>query len=189
MRAFLGLEMPDSSRQVLSSVRAALIAESENLPRLRWTPIDHLHLTVRFLGDVESRVADDLALRLTESLHSFGPLVVRVDGVSWFPARRPTVLAASVMPTPRVLELFERVESDVVAAGLPPESRSPNPHITIARIKQSRIQRIQIVEKPVVTSFTCDELVFFESRLHPSGASYSHYAEIPLGGVPVTARS
>lgn len=189
MRAFLGLEVPQSCRRELSDVRSRLDADRRGFPDLRWTPEENLHLTVRFLGSIDRSAGDALLSRLERSLDSFGPLTVRIIGVSWFPSRRPTVLAADVERSDSLLELFGLVEADVVSIGLDPESREPNPHITVARIKGRRRKRVPPVDERVQVEFVCHELVLFESRLRSAGALHLHYGEIPFGRVEDAERS
>lgn len=189
MRAFLGLGVPESSRRVLSSIRAKLDATGVSGPTLRWTRPENLHVTVRFLGEISESMADALVSRLRAALHAFGPVTVRVDQAAWFPVHRPVVLAAGVASSERLMSLFELVEAEVVAAGLPAEARDPHPHVTIARIRQRNRQLPTTVIAPVRIEYDCRELVLYRSDLLPSGARYSRFGEISLGDAPLASGS
>jgi len=182
MRAFLGLDVPESARRVLSGMRAGLKQDNPSHPGLRWTRPENLHLTVRFLGDIDESVGDMLTSRLRGSLRSFGPVFVQIDGVSWFPPRRPVVLAAGLAPSRRLDQLFEIVENEVVSMGVAAESRSLRPHITVARLSRRETRHVPEVHEQVSAEFWCQELILFQSRLLPAGAQYAHFGEISLGG-------
>ena len=182
MRAFLGMDVPESTRRVLSGIRVKLKQNAAAYPGLRWTSSENLHLTVRFLGDIEESVGDMLTSRLRGSLREFGPVLLQIEGVSWFPARHPTVLAAGLAPSQRLQELFDIVECEVVSAGLPAESRSPHAHITVARLRQRGTSSLPEIDEQANAEFWCRELILFRSRLLPTGAQYAHFGEISLGG-------
>lgn len=185
MRAFLGLEVPESARRALSGIRARLRENNTVYPGLRWTRPENLHLTVRFLGDISESLGDMLTARLRGSLRSFGPVFLQIDSVAWFPPRRPSVLAAGLSRSERLDELFRIVENDAVALGLPAESRTGHPHITVARLRERNGRGFPEIEERVGAEFWCQELILFQSRLLPTGAHYSHYGEISLGGAPM----
>lgn len=182
MRAFLGLDVPESARRALSGIRAKVKENSSSYPGLRWTRPENLHLTVRFLGDISESVGDMLTSRLRGSLRSFGPVLLRIDSVSWFPPRRPTVLAAGLTPSDRLDRLFEIVENDAVAVGIPAASHSAHPHITVARMRRHELEDVPPINEEVEAEFWCQELILFQSRLLPTGAQYTHFGEISLGG-------
>jgi 2'-5' RNA ligase len=182
MRAFLGLEVPETARRALAKVRAAVDGLSQGHPGLRWTHPENLHLTVRFLGDIDESIGDILTARLRGTLRAFGPVMLNLDSVSWFPPRRPTVLAANVIPSERLLTLYSIVERDVVAVGLPEETRQVHPHITVARLRHRATKHLAGFEEELDVAFECRELILFRSRLLPTGAEYAHFDEIALGG-------
>lgn len=187
MRAFLGLDVPESARRALSSIRARFDDGVTGRLALRWTRPENLHLTVRFLGEVENSICDGLTAKLRGSLRSFGPINVEVTSVSWFPSRRPVVLAASVSASERLETLFTIVERDVVSMGLPAESRPAHPHVTIARLRRRSGGRIPSFEEYVGVEFSCQELILFRSELHAGGARYNRHNEISLGSQASTS--
>ncbi|HEY5565479.1 MAG TPA: RNA 2',3'-cyclic phosphodiesterase [Rhodothermia bacterium] len=189
MRAFLGLDVPESARRVLSGIRVKFKQTSVACPGLRWMNSENFHLTVRFLGDIEESEGDMLTSRLRGSLRAFGPVLLQVEGISWFPARHPTVLAAGLAPSQRLQKLFDIVESEVVSAGFPAESRSSHPHITVARLRQRETNSLPKIDEQVNAEFWCRELILFQSRLLPTGSQYAHFGEISLGGLPMIDRS
>ena len=179
MRAFIGLELPDSARRVLSRARAGM---DDGPIGLRWTRPDNLHLTVRFLGDVDESFGNVLISRLRGSLRQFPPLHVVLNAISWFPARRPVVLAALAEPSKQVVDIFDIAERECVAMGLSPERRKSTPHVTIARLRMRAPGSMPDIRSEINIEFDCRELILYRSRLMPNGAVYTHFGEIALGG-------
>ena len=116
-----------------ADVRDALIDTMEGLDSARWQSDEQLHLTLRFIGDVERPVAEDVATAL--SAIRFAPFSVSGDGVGTFDRKgRATALWARIDPSPPLIELQQRVEGACRRAGLDPEPRKFVPHMTIARL-------------------------------------------------------
>jgi 2'-5' RNA ligase len=90
------------------------------------------------------------------------------------------VLAANAVSTPQLLRLFSTVESKVVEAGLPAESRLPHPHVTMARFRQRHFRPPEEILESVDLEYECRELVMFRSVLGPSGVKYDRYGVVPL---------
>ncbi len=110
-RLFVALTPPEP-------VRDALVDMMEALDHARWVDEENLHLTLRFVGEVERRGADDLAAALSRV--RFVPFAVTLASVGHF-ARRGVVhaLHARVLPTPPLLALRTQVERAAIAAGQP----------------------------------------------------------------------
>ncbi|MDR3440453.1 RNA 2',3'-cyclic phosphodiesterase [Telmatospirillum sp.] len=135
LRLFVGLALPEDLRQ-----RLALLAGG--LPGARWTPLENFHLTLRFIGEVDEVDADavDRSLR-TIQLPAF---TLRVSGLGTFDrAKGRYQLWAGVRRDEALVHLQEKIESAVVRAGLPAEKRRFLPHISLARLKDTPLGRLQ----------------------------------------------
>jgi 2'-5' RNA ligase len=160
-----------------------LIDAMDDSPEFRWQDEEQLHLTLRFVGEVERPVANDLADALsTIRAASFD---VRLSGVGRFEQRNSGALWAGVEPKAPVAALAVKVERACIGVGLQPERRAFHPHITLARWKGRRGQEVAsfLERKGRLTSepFTVDRFILFESRLSRHGAHYEEIAEYPLG--------
>jgi len=164
------------------AIRDLLIDAMEDSPELRWVGDEQLHLTLRFIGEVERPLADDIALALTRIRSD--PFELRVTGVGVFQRRSGGALWAGVEPKPPLAALAAKVERACVAAGLEPEHRAFHPHITLARFNrasavaaQAFLERARALASPAfaVTSFT-----LYESHLSRHGPHYEAVAELPL---------
>lgn len=125
-RLFIGIRPPPF-------VRARLLDIMHGVEGARWQDDGQLHLTLRFVGEIDARRAEDLAsaLRTIES----APFPLAIRGVGHFERKgRPTTLWAGLEPSEPLAVLHRRVERACRAAGLEPETRRFAPHITLARL-------------------------------------------------------
>lgn len=167
-RLFIAIELPGEMRETLSSFCC-------DLPGIRWVPPEQIHLTLRFLGDVQPK---EMA-RLKEALAAivFAPFPLTVRGVGHFPSHgHPRVLWIGLEDSPPLLELQGRVEAAVTGVGIVPEERSFSPHITIARIKENASAAVALFEakhRPCgFPPFTVNDFILFSSVLNPKGATH-----------------
>ncbi len=125
-RLFVSLSLPPPCRDALACLM-------EPLEGVRWTRPDHLHLTLRFLGDV----VENQAQRLVEALEAVRvePFLLPIGGTGVFPPRgEPKVLWAGLGNAhPRLFQLRQRVDDALLSAGWQGELRSFEPHITVGR--------------------------------------------------------
>jgi len=175
-RLFVAIRPPEA-------VRDRLIDAMEDSPELRWVGDEQLHLTLRFIGEVERPLADDIALALTRVRSDRFEL--RVTGVGIFERRSGGTLWAGIEPKQPLAALAAKVERASVAAGLEPEHRAFHPHITLARFNrasataaQAFLERTRALASPpfAVTSF-----ILYESHLSRHGPHYEEVAEFLLG--------
>src|SRR6266568_527239 len=128
-RLFVAIDLPDDVRRELDQLR-------EPLPGAHWVPVEQLHLTLRFIGEVD----DATLLAVKEGLAgvSGAPFPLAVQGVGHFPpGKHPRVLWVGLDAGPLLGELQRDIETAVQAAGLPAEERPFSPHITLARLRET----------------------------------------------------
>ena len=161
-------------------VRSWLLARMGGVSGARWQSEDQLHLTLRFVGDVDRPVAEDVAAALSGIWMT--PFEVEPRGIGAFEHRgRPETLWAGVQPLQPLKTLHSKIDQACVRAGLEPERRAYTPHITLARLGRDSGPIAGLLELEggaVGPAFTVDGFGLFESRRGPDGASYSlieHY--------------
>ncbi|MFL6829639.1 MAG: RNA 2',3'-cyclic phosphodiesterase [Sphingomicrobium sp.] len=169
-RLFVAIRPPES-------IRDLLIDAMDDSPEFRWQDEEQLHLTLRFIGEVERPLADDLADALGGI--RFDRFQLRVSGVGRFEQRSAGALWAGVEPKEPVAALAGKVERACLRLGLVPERRAFHPHITLARWKGRRTREVQsfLERKRGLSSDPFEVCAFslFESRLSRHGA---HYEEV-----------
>lgn len=175
-RLFVALHPPTHITAALEALR------EDELPG-RWLPAASMHLTLRFLGDVDETRAEALAARLSEI--RLPPADVVLEEVDVFPSRRsPRVLVVRCARTPTLMTLQAEVERRVQEQGFEGERRAFNPHLTLARLRGAAPVRVgdylQRHADEVGGAFTADAFRLYESTLLPSGARYVVRAAFPL---------
>ena len=185
IRAFIAVEVPAEVKNHLSSVSAAL--GSLNLDA-RLAPVSSIHLTLRFLGNIEeSRVPEfgDAIRRCARQVRPF-PLAVRSLGA--FPSRkRPRVVWAGISGDGDLARLHHLLELELQKLGFDREGKRFRPHLTLLRLKSSRnLRRLsgfldQDVDRPSPVLFRVRRIHLFESRLHSRGAQHLKLVTAELG--------
>lgn len=174
-RLFVALRPP-------AAIRAQLIALMTGIGGARWQDDEQLHLTLRFIGEVDARRADDVAAALA-SLRA-PAMTLAIAGVGQFEHRgRADTLWAGVGPHDALAHLHRKIDRALVQAGLPPERRAYRPHITLARLGAGAFTAPFLARHAGLTSapFTIDAFALFESHLGRDGARYEAVARYPLG--------
>jgi len=173
-RLFVAIRPPEDVRDLL------IDAMDEGMP-LRWRSDDQLHLTLRFVGEVERPVAEDLAAELGRV--RFERFTVTLAGLGRFDQRRRGVLWAGVHPTEEVKALAAKVEGACLRVGLEPERRKFHPHITLALWKGATpmldtymVRHGGLKSEP----WEVHRFILYESRLHRDAAHYEAVADYPL---------
>jgi 2'-5' RNA ligase len=134
MRLFVALTLPEA-------LRGQLAALAGGIPGARWTPPDNYHLTLRFIGEVQSwqaqEIDDALAALRTK------PFTLSVAGIGTL-ERDGRIMAvwAKVERNDRLMHLQQKIETALQRAGLPPERRRFAPHITLGRVDQAPETRV-----------------------------------------------
>lgn len=174
-RLFVAIRPPED-------IRDLLIDAMEDSSDFRWQNDEQLHLTLRFVGEVDRPVANDLADALGRV--RYAPLELRVSGLGRFEQRSSGALWAGVEPKPPIAALAAKVERMCQSIGLDPERRAFHPHITLARWKGRRTREVRdfLERKGGLSSepFVAREFILFESRLSRHGAHYEEVARYGL---------
>ena len=176
MRLFVGIQIPPEIRERLKLITGGV-------PGARWTEPETYHLTLRFIGEADTPTAERIDLMLSEL--SAPAFELELQGVGQFgTGRNARALWAGVAASPPLAHLARKVDRAVVAADLPPDDRNFTPHVTIARLKDSPIDRIMrfLAENSLfrASAFTVDHFTLFESRQGKERAVYVPLADYPL---------
>ncbi len=154
--------------------RAELIDMMTGIQGARWQDDDQLHLTLRFIGEVNRPQAHDIADRLRQV--RFSPFEIALNGLGIFDRRgRIDSLWAAAEPREPLERLHQKVERACTSAGLSPESRACLPHVTLARFGREAVGVDTFLARHAglkVEPFTATWFGLFESELGRSGATY-----------------
>ena len=167
MRLFVALSIPDAVAQSLVSLQAGV-------PGARWQTREQIHLTLRFIGEMDGlqAVAIDDALA-SISAPSF---TMELKGVGAFGGKRPRDLWAGARAGDALPHLQRKIESALQRIGLEPDGRKFTPHVTLARLKGTPNGHVVdfLTDHALYASapFPVDTFILYSSRLTPHGSLY-----------------
>ncbi|WP_439567262.1 RNA 2',3'-cyclic phosphodiesterase [Sphingopyxis sp.] len=163
-------------------IRALLRAAMHGISAARWQDDDQLHLTLRFIGEVDHHRAEDIAAALG-GLHA-PTITARIAGVGVFERKGwPHTLWAGVEPLAALAGLHLKVDQLLSRVGVDPETRAFVPHVTLARLNRSAgpvapflAQHSGLDSLP----FDFTHVVLYESAMGHGGSRYHPVARYPL---------
>ena len=180
MRLFVAITLPEAVREILAGL-------ANGLPGARWVPPENLHLTLRFIGEVDGHQARDVDEAL--SAIRMPGFALSLSGVGNFgDGRKLRVLWAGVDPNPELGRLHDKVEQSLIRAGLEPDARKFKPHVTLARFKpgngpkpgpklQDFLSRHALYRSE---TFPVERFTLYSSFLSSSGSIYTPEADYDL---------
>jgi len=176
-RLFVSLALPDPCR-------AVVVKLYDRFDGVAWTSPAQLHLTMRFLGEVEAELAARIEMSLAKV--RVNPFLLPLEGVIRFPPRGPAkVLAVGIGRGNTLLfQLRQKIDDALLAAGWRGEMRHFNPHITVARVHdtpQDAVDRwLYDHEEFVGPLFRVESFQLMHSTLQPGGAIHNLRRDFPL---------
>lgn len=183
MRIFTGILLSEEAREKIAKEVEPFkkIASS-----IRWTEKNNIHLTIKFIGEVEQNLSGRIAEALAAARIPLPPFRLRFSGFGKFPAGGDLhVFWAGVEIHPHLLALFHAIETMLLPLGIARETRPFHPHLTLGRNKARADFRALfelLGEKKDLFLAECPvaALQLFRSDLTPAGPVYSILKEIPL---------
>ena len=185
-RTFCAVELPDG---VKSRVAEHIKRLRDEFPRVRasWEKPEKLHVTLKFLGEIEPSRAEDLSGAAGRAAARVGPFELTLAGAGAFPPQGPPrVLWLGIEDASgRLAGLQSSLEGECAAAGFSREPRPFNPHLTVARLRSPQGARELADAHREASfepqSFTVSELVVMRSELGPGGSRYTPLSHHRLG--------
>jgi RNA 2',3'-cyclic 3'-phosphodiesterase len=184
MRTFIAIPLPEECRRVLQQIQNEMRASEAEV---RWVNIPSIHLTLKFLGEVDPSMLPNLIQELRLASNDIPPFALKVGGVGAFPnSRNPRVVWCGVSAENDRLSLLQEViEQACEKLGFAREDRSFSPHLTLGRAQGKRnLQRlcdyIRIGRSELQCDITVDAYNVYKSTLAPKGAIYNVLERIAL---------
>ncbi len=171
-RSFIALEVPDPAREYLKQKLRWLRSN----PGVNWVKEENLHLTLLFLGDVDSTRIPDLAKVLSEAARRSGPFQLALRGLELFPYKAPRMIWTSLEAQDDTLSLWhKKLLKDIRGEGFEPDVKPLKLHITLGRIKSALSPALErdILQSEVERGFYAyDTITLYRSVLKPEGPTY-----------------
>ena len=196
MRIFCAVELPGDVRERAAAHIARLREAAAGLPlKISWERAEKLHLTLKFLGEIEPARVEALQRAANRAAGSVGKFEARLRGAGAFPASgNPRGLWLGLEDETNALaQLQERLEAECALENFPREARAFHPHITIARIRipvaaparrLAKLHGEMGFEPPA--SFNVNDLIVMLSELGAGGSRYTplsrHELKTEAGG-------
>jgi len=182
IRCFLALP---TNPEVMGAI-ASLIASLQSVPSdVKWQDTSKLHITLKFLGSMETGVVEQISGQLSRVLRYHSAFDIIYDTLGGFPSLRlPTVLWVGTRPNDSMTRLHHDVEEVVQRFGFKRDGHPFQPHLTIGRVKRKhQLHRLTAKVKSVTfepVTGRCAELLVMRSDLHPDTSRYTIVHSIPL---------
>jgi 2'-5' RNA ligase len=177
LRLFVALTLPDG-------IVARLNLMCSGIPGARWVEPSNMHITLRFIGEVDEPTAEEINYHLS---HIEAPAFdLELQGLNTFgQGYKAHTLWVGVPPTSALAHLQKKVDSAVLRAGVPQEERKFTPHVTLARMTKPEVGRLQsFIEGNNLFKagpFTVDQFTLFESQTGKGGPVYTALEDYALG--------
>jgi 2'-5' RNA ligase len=174
-RLFTALEIPHDAAKSLSLLRGGL-------PGARWIDTENYHITLRFIGDVEGHVADEIANALDRVERA--PFILSLTSVGQFGGKKPHSIWAGVEPKPELIQLQGEIERICQRLRLPADPRKFVPHISLARLKNADVEDVAFYLASrgnfATVPFNVSRFVLLSSRDSVGGGPYVTEEVYPL---------
>jgi 2'-5' RNA ligase len=187
LRAFIAIEIPREIREAVGKAMAPLQKGIGSI--VRWVPVENMHLTLKFLGDVSPTNVEMLSEMLLAEANLFHCFDLRLSGLGSFPTlKRPRVIYIGIQ-APVTLEALQRgIESASRRLGYESDERGFSPHLTIGRVKQNvtgteqqTIRRaLEEIRIDLLGTARVDSVHLYKSDLKPTGSVYTRLYSAPL---------
>jgi RNA 2',3'-cyclic 3'-phosphodiesterase len=184
VRAFVAIDFPDPIKErLLELARVFRKADVQT----SWVRRENLHLTIRFLGDVDAARVPLIESALTGVCAVHAPFQLQLSGSGVFPNRRdPSVLWAGVGESEPLVALFDTLNAALAGAGFAPETRPYRPHITLARIREhksgARLRPLLDTHADTeIGTVAVERVSLYASEVTPRGARHIRLSAFALG--------
>lgn len=170
-RLFVSLKIPDNIIENIIKIRNKVYYDKN----VKWEPVENLHLTIKFIGDVNDEIVEDISDDLD--------LVTRYPSVSctfnkfgfFYRENKPVILWAGLEVDAQLKRMIDEINLSLQKFSVPVENRKFHPHLTLLRIKNNPGNSFvnsfkNFTFEPIL--FTCNTITLYKSILHPEGSEY-----------------
>jgi 2'-5' RNA ligase len=183
MRCFIAIELPQDIKESISS----LIDKLRHISRgIRWVPVENIHLTIKFLGEVKEDLIPEIEKRLSSICMNHGSFNIAVHRTGAFPNfKYPNVLWIGTDESEELKGLHKDIDESMSGLGFEKEDRRFSPHFTMGRVRdgkgiESILKDLYTMKDNFFGSMAVNEILLMKSVLKPTGAEYSKIAVFKL---------
>jgi 2'-5' RNA ligase len=176
--------MPDEIQAKLVEIQTDL---AKFMPRVSWVKRGNIHLTLKFLGDIQTNQVESINSVLQDVAESHSSFDMNLTGIGVFPElRRPRVIWIGITRgAEQATQLAEAVSNSLQPLGFPREKRGFTPHLTLARIRnpvnlQDVSSKFNQYDNLDIPTLKINQIAFIRSQLHPQGSIYTPLRKFTL---------
>jgi 2'-5' RNA ligase len=188
IRAFIAIELPEEVKRTLTRLQERL--KSSSRAPVRWSNPDGMHLTLKFLGNINSGTTGGIAAAMAEAVRGIRLFYLQVDGLGVFPSpsRVRVVWVGLTGGTDKLERIQKNLDSKLMPLGFTPEARPFTPHLTLGRVReQARPEERQSLGKLVSGTPVAKEgsievryIHLIRSQLRPEGPIYTRLNSVEM---------
>jgi 2'-5' RNA ligase len=188
VRSFIAIELPEETRKEIGSLQTRLKMNDQNY--IKWVSPDSMHLTLKFLGDIDTAKTGEILEAIEESVAGVSPFRLKISGLGVFPnLKRIQVVWVGISGEINTLRQIQNdIETILAVLGYPEEGREFTPHLTLGRVRYSVPSQDMMKFANIITStifeipgeIIVDSINLIESQLRPSGAIYTKIGSAQL---------
>jgi len=175
IRTFIALELPEQELKKIIEIRNNYINDYD---KIKWEPINKLHLTLKFLGDTDEKIIPEINSELEKILKKYEVFELAFDKFGLFTKdKKPRILWVGLKDNIKLNSLAQEIDNVISQFGFEKEKRKFTPHITLLRIKDKDenfykdFYKLTQVEIPEI-NFKANKITFFKSTLLKTGSVY-----------------
>jgi 2'-5' RNA ligase len=178
MRTFLAVEVPQQERKTINDL---ILTEAKRELPIKWVKFENLHITLKFLGEIDEKKKTDIAPVIQKICSEHGSFKLKLEGLGCFPhPRNPRVLWVGVTQgSEELCAIADALEKGLAQFGFKEEKRF-HPHLTIGRTKENCNVHDIITKDVYSESFEVHAVVLFKSTLKPEGPVYDQLCSFTL---------
>lgn len=188
VRSFIAVELPEEVRTHLADIQRQL--KKARTPSVKWVDPHSIHLTLKFLGNVETDKLAAITVAIRQSCEGIPPFSLEITGVGAFPNfNRPRVAWVGIKgELDKLIAIQKKLDALLAPMGFPPEDRPFSAHLTLARVRddmppperQAFGKLLQDTKFEASAVFRVDSVNLMRSQLSPSGAIYTRLDSVKL---------
>jgi 2'-5' RNA ligase len=184
LRSFIAIELPESITSALAQLQQELKKSGADI---RWVKPGNIHLTLKFLGDIDEDIVDDIVRVIKGTCNNYESFNLAIQGAGVFPkGKSPRVIWVGVNGNPSVNGIKGEIESGLTPLGFEQEKRKFTPHLTLGRFRSSRgkgsiTNNVELLKDQSFGIMDVRAVSLMRSDLRPEGAQYTRIAELKLG--------
>lgn len=184
IRTFISIDPPEDIKREILNLQGRFKIYGGHIG---WTRPEAMHLTLKFLGDIDEKEVPEIEAATREATIGFNPFYLRVLGLGFFPGlRRLRIIWLGVSgEEDNLIRLQSKIENEIARIGHPREEREFKPHLTIGRVRDAHglnrlIDAVNAEREIDLGGFNAAEILIMKSELKPGGAIYTRLSGIAL---------